>query len=175
MTKMTRKPLLAIGLVAAMVSASASAASWQDKLSSTASDLMNSSSATSSQSTGTGTSTGSGLSLSSITGLLNGGNKAVSSNSMSNATGVLQYCAENNLVKNNVSSVTEQLKSKLGLTSSSEQQSQSGYLEGVEGLLNTGSDQKINLKALGETPLGAKLKTKACNVVLEQGKKYLGM
>jgi len=94
---------------------------------------------------------------------------------MSNATGVLQYCAENNLVKNNVSSVTEQLKSKLGLTSSSEQQSQSGYLEGVEGLLNTGSDQKINLKALGETPLGAKLKTKACNVVLEQGKKYLGM
>lgn len=173
MTKMTRKPLLAIGLVAAMVSASASAASWQDKLSSTASDLMNSSSATSSQSTGT--STGSGLSLSSITGLLNGGNKAVSSNSMSNATGVLQYCAENNLVKNNVSSVTDQLKSKLGLTSSSEQQSQSGYLEGVEGLLNTGSDQKINLKALGETPLGAKLKTKACNVVLEQGKKYLGM
>ncbi|GAA0470749.1 MULTISPECIES: DUF2501 domain-containing protein [Tatumella] len=171
MKKITHTPLLAMGFVAALVSASACASSWQDKLSSTASDLMNSSSATSGQASGAQN----GLSLSSITGLLNGGNKAVSSDSMSNATGILQYCAENNLVKNNVSSVTDQLKNKLGLTDSGAQQQESGYMQGLAGLLNTGNNQQISLKSLSNTPLGEKLKTKACNVVLEQGKKYLGM
>ena len=171
MKKMTHTPLLAMGLVAALISGAASAASWQDKLSSSASDLMNSSSATSGQSAGSE----GGLSLSSITGLLNGGNNAVSSNSMSNVTGILQYCAENNLVKNNVSSVTDQLKSKLGLTDTSEQKQETGYAQGLEGLLNTGKGQQISLKSLSNTPMGEKLKTKACNVVLEQGKKYLGM
>ncbi|GAA0503777.1 DUF2501 domain-containing protein [Tatumella terrea] len=171
MKKSTRTPLLAMGLIAALVSASACASSWQDKLSSSASDLLDSSSATSGKSTGTE----GGLSLSSITGLLNGGNKAVSSNSMSNATGILQYCAENNLVKNNVTSVTDQLKSKLGLTDTSAQQKQTGYLDGIQGLLNTGNNQQISLKSLSNTPMGEKLKTKACNVVLDQGKKYLGM
>ena len=169
MNKSTRTPLLAMGLITALVSASACASSWQDKLSSTASDLMDSSSATS------GKSTGAESGLSSITGLLAGGNKAVSSNSMSNATGILQYCAENNLVKNNVSSVTDQLKSKLGLTDTSAQQKQTGYLEGLQGLLNTGNNQQISLKNLSNTAMGEKLKTKACNVVLDQGKKYLGM
>ena len=83
---------------------------------------------------------------------------------------------------NNVSSVTDQLKSKLGLTeaansatASNSSQQENGYLQGLQGLLTTGKDQKIDLKALSNTEMGKKLKTKACNVVLEQGKKYLGM
>ena len=36
-------------------------------------------------------------------------------------------------------------------------------------------NQKLDLNALGETELGKQLKTKACNVVLDQGKSYLGL
>ncbi|MBN9931496.1 hypothetical protein HZD82_25425, partial [Pantoea agglomerans] len=37
-----------------------------------------------------------GMSLSSITSMLGGGDKAVSANSMTNAAGVMQYCVEHN-------------------------------------------------------------------------------
>lgn len=173
----TSKTLLALGFAAATFTSFAQAASWQDKLSGAASDLMNNSN---SQSTTQGTATSNsaangGLSLATITQLLGGSNKAISSENMSNVTGVLQYCAKNNIVDNNVTSVTDKLKDKLGLTNTTAQQQQSGYLEGLQGLLNTGSNQTIDLKTLSDTQLGQKLKTKACDVVLDQGKKYLGM
>ncbi|SEQ09346.1 Protein of unknown function [Rosenbergiella nectarea] len=174
------KTLLALGFAAAAFTSFAQASSWQDKLSSTASDLMNNSG--NSQTSTSGTAANGGLSLGSITQLLGGGNSAVSANSMSNVTGILQYCAKNNIVDNNVSSVTDQLKSKLGLTDTASQstqtagsQQENGYLQGLQGLLTTGNNQKIDLKSLSNTQMGKKLKTKACNVVLDQGKKYLGM
>ncbi len=172
--RFTSKTVLALGFAAAAFTSFANAASWQDQLSGAASDLMKNSANGQSTSQTAGTS-GSALSLGSITQLLGGGNKAVSSDSMSNVTGILQYCAKNNIVDNNVTSVTDQLKNKLGLTDTSAQQQQTGYLDGIAGLLNTGGDQKIDLKSLSNTQLGKKLKTKACNVVLNQGKKYLGM
>ncbi|WP_241613527.1 DUF2501 domain-containing protein [Rosenbergiella epipactidis] len=177
------KTLLALGFATAAFTSFAHAASWQDKLSSTASDLMNNSG--NSQTSTSGTAANGGLSLGSITQLLGGGNSAVSANSMSNVTGILQYCAKNNIVDNNVSSVADQLKTKLGLTDTASQSTQStqtsgtqqenGYLQGLQGLLTTGNNQKIDLKSLSNTQMGKKLKTKACNVVLDQGKKYLGM
>ena len=147
---------------------SASAASWQDQLSSAASQLSQQNSSNS-----TNTSQNSGLSLSSITGLLNGGDKAVSANSMTNAAGVMQYCVEHNVVKNNVQSVKDQVLSKLGLNTSTAQEQKTDYQQGVAGLLNTGNGQQLNLQSLSNSTMGEKLKTKACDVVLKQGKNFI--
>ena len=105
------------GIAAAMVAGSASAASWQDQLNSAASQLSQQNNSTSN----TTTKQNSAMSLSSLTGLLNGGDKAVSSNSMTNAAGVMSYCVQHNVVDNNVSSVKDQVLSKLGLSTSTAQ------------------------------------------------------
>ncbi|WP_336768435.1 DUF2501 domain-containing protein [Pantoea endophytica] len=156
------------GIAAAMVAGSASAASWQDQLSSAASQL-------SQQNNSTSTTQNGGMSLSSLTGLLNGGDKAVSSNSMTNAAGVMSYCVQHNVVDNNVKSVKDQVLSKLGLNSTTAQEQKTDYQQGLQGLLNTGNGQQLNLQSLSNSPMGEKLKTKACDVVLKQGKKYIGM
>ncbi|KAJ9434352.1 Protein of unknown function [Candidatus Pantoea symbiotica] len=156
------------GIAAAMVAGSASAASWQDQLSSAASQL-------SQQNNSTSTTQNGGMSLSSLTGLLNGGDKAVSSNSMTNAAGVMSYCVQHNVVDNNVSSVKDQVLSKLGLSTPTAQAQKTDYQQGLQGLLNTGNGQQLNLQSLSNSPMGEKLKTKACDVVLKQGKKYIGM
>jgi len=171
MNKATQRIILGLGIAAALTAGSASAASWQDQLSSAASQLsqQNSGSTTSSN-----TQNG-GLSLSSLSGLLNGGDKAVSSNSMTNAAGVMSYCVQHNVVDNNVSSVKDQVLSKLGLSSPAAQEQKTDYQQGLQGLLNTGNGQQLNLQSLSNSPMGEKLKTKACDVVLKQGKKYIGM
>ena len=159
------------GIAAAMVAGSASAASWQDQLSSAASQLSQQNNSTSN----TSTTQNGGMSLSSLTGLLNGGDKAVSSNSMTNAAGVMSYCVQHNVVDNNVKSVKDQVLSKLGLNTTTAQEQKTDYTQGVQGLLNTGNGQQLNLQSLSNSPMGEKLKTKACDVVLKQGKKYIGM
>lgn len=169
MKKITQS-LCAMSWAICLLSGTAQAANWQDQLNSAASDLLGNASG---GKTATSTTDG-GLSLSTITQLLNGGNNAVTSGSMSNATGVLEYCIRNKVV-NNVNGLTDTLQSKLGLNSSTKQSKETGYMEGIAGLLNTGSNQKLDLNALGETPLGKQLKTKACNVVLDQGKSYIGL
>ncbi|MRS20227.1 DUF2501 domain-containing protein [Enterobacteriaceae bacterium RIT692] len=162
------------GIAAAMVAGSASAASWQDQLSSAASQLSQQNNSTSNTSN-TSTTQNGGMSLSSLTGLLNGGDKAVSSNSMTNAAGVMSYCVQHNVVDNNVSSVKDQVLSKLGLSTPTAQAQKTDYQQGLQGLLNTGNGQQLNLQSLSNSPMGEKLKTKACDVVLKQGKKYIGM
>ncbi|HBZ16072.1 DUF2501 domain-containing protein [Pantoea sp. NPDC088449] len=159
------------GIAAALVAGSASAASWQDQLSSAASQLSQQNSSTA----GSANAQNGGLSLSSVTGLLNGGDKAVSANSMTNAAGVMSYCVQHNVVDNNVTSVKDQVLSKLGLSSPDAQAQKTDYQQGVQGLLNTGNGQQLNLQSLSSSPMGEKLKTKACDVVLKQGKKYIGM
>jgi len=168
MKKFTQRVLLAASLSSALVAGSAAAASWQDQLHSAATQLgqQNSGTTTSSASQG-------GLSLSSLAGLLNGGDKAVSANNMTNAAGILEYCVKNNVVDNNVASVKEQVLDKLGLTTQTQKTQQTDYQQGLAGLLNTGNGQQLNLKSLGETEMGKKVKTKACDVVLKQGKNFI--
>lgn len=169
MIKVT-KSLCSLGWVMCLMAGTAQAASWQDQLSSAASDLMSNSQGNHK----TSASADEGLSLATVTQLLNGSNNNVAASSLTNATGILQYCIKNNVL-NNVNSVTDQLKSKLGLQSQTQQSQDSNYQSGISGLLNTANNQKLDLNALGETELGKQLKTKACNVVLNQGKSYLGI
>ncbi|ADP11234.1 Putative glycoprotein/receptor YjjA [Erwinia sp. Ejp617] len=167
--KAATKMILALSISGTLFSGVANAASWQDQLSSAANALgqnANNNATPASGSQG-------GTSLGALTGLLNGGNKSLSANSMSNAAGVLQYCMKNNIVDNNVSSVKEQLLGKLGLAGTQKQQQSTDYKQGLMGLLNTGNNQQVNLKSLGDTEMGKKVKTKACDLVLKQGKQFI--
>ena len=161
---------LATGVMSFMVAGTALAASWQDQLNSAATQLSQQNNSATAQNGAAGQS---GLSLSSLSGLLNGGDKAVSSTSMTNAAGIMEYCVKNNVVKNNAASIKDQVLSKLGLQSTTQQAQQTDYQQGLMGLLNTGSGQQLNLKSLSNTPMGEKLKTKACDVVLKQGKNFI--
>ena len=71
----------------ALLTFGAHATSWQDSLSSAANQL---SSQSGSQQSG-------GMSLSSLTGLLNGGSQSLTSSSMNNAAGIMSYCAKQKL------------------------------------------------------------------------------
>lgn len=167
--KSATRMILALSISGAVFSGTAGAASWQDQLSSAASALSQNS-----NSSGTpANSSQSGTSLSALTGLLNGNSKSLSANSMSNAAGVLQYCMKNNIVDNNVSSVKEQVLGKLGLADTRQQQQSSDYKQGMMGLLNTGNNQQVSLKSLGDSEMGKKVKTKACDLVLKQGKQFI--
>ncbi|WP_336748288.1 DUF2501 domain-containing protein [Pantoea vagans] len=168
--KQAQRSAWMLGMAALLVAGSASAASWQDQLSSAASQLSQQNNGTTTTST---TQQNGGMSLSSITSMLGGSDKAVSANSMTNAAGVMQYCVEHNVVKNNVQSVKDQVLSKLGLNTTTAQEQKTDYTQGVAGLLNTGNGQQLNLQSLSNSPMGEKLKTKACNVVLKQGKNFI--
>lgn len=161
-----KKRHIACALAALLLAGNASAASWQDQLSSAANQLSQQNKGAAGQQNG-------GLSMSSITSLLNSNDKAMSANSMTNAAGVMQYCVEHNVVKNNVQSVKDQVLSKLGLNTTAAQEQKPDYTQGVAGLLNTGNGQQLNLQSLSNSPMGEKLKTKACDVVLKQGKNFI--
>ncbi|WP_168403050.1 DUF2501 domain-containing protein [Erwinia amylovora] len=167
--KAVTKMILALAISGTLFSGVANAANWQDQLSSAANALDQNLNGNATPATGSQ----GGTSLSALTGLLNGGNNSLSSNSMSNAAGVLQYCMKNNIVDNNVSSVKEQLLGKLGLAETQKQQQSTDYKQGLMGLLNTGNNQQVNLKSLGDTEMGKKVKTKACDLVLKQGKQFI--
>ncbi|AER34149.1 DUF2501 domain-containing protein [Pantoea ananatis] len=161
-----KKRHIACALAALLLAGNASAASWQDQLSSAANQLSQQNHGAAGQQNG-------GLSMSSITSLLNSNDRAMSANSMTNAAGVMQYCVEHNVVKNNVQSVKDQVLSKLGLNTTAAQEQKPDYTQGVAGLLNTGNGQQLNLQSLSNSPMGEKLKTKACDVVLKQGKNFI--
>ncbi len=172
MKRLLQRVTLTTGMLSFMVAGTALAASWQDQLNSAASQLSQQNSNATSN-TQNGANAQNGLSLSSLAGLLNGGDKAVSSNSMTNAAGIMEYCVKHNVVDNNVASIKDQVLSKLGLQNSTAQAQQPDYQQGLMGLLNTGNGQQLNLKSLSNTPLGEKVKTKACDVVLKQGKNFI--
>lgn len=162
--------VLALSVSTALFTAAAGAASWQDQLNSAASALGQNANGNSTSST---TTTQSGTSLGALTGLLNGGSQSLSSGTMTNAAGVLQYCVQNNIVDNNVSSVKDKLLGKLGLADTQKQQETTDYKQGLMGLLNTSNNQQVDLKSLGDTAIGKKVKTKACDLVLKQGKQFI--
>lgn len=156
----TTKRLLCCAIAAsAFLSTSSFAASWQESLSSAASELSSSSQG--------------GMSLSSLTSLLNGGNQALSANNMNNAAGILQYCAKQKLASvTDAENVKNQVLDKLGL-GMTEQKQDTNYLDGIQGLLNTKDGQQLNLNNIGSTPLAEKVKTKACDLVLKQGMSFI--
>ncbi|VTN13784.1 Uncharacterised protein [Raoultella terrigena] len=91
---------------AAFLVTGAQAASWQDSLSSAASEL---SSQSGSQQSGA-------LSMSSLTSLLNGGSQSLTASSMNNAAGIMSYCAKQKLSSvTNTENVKNQVLDKLGL------------------------------------------------------------
>ena len=161
--KSVKSMLCRVIIASAFVSTAAGAVSLND-LSSAATQLTGGSS--SSQTCGT--------SLSSLTSLLNGGSQSLSSSSMNNAAGILGYCAKEKLASvTNVDNVKNQVLDKLGLNTQAEQKQDTGYMEGIQGLLNAKDGQKLDLDSLGNTELGKKVKAKACDFVLKQGVNYI--
>lgn len=164
--KASNQVLCALALAVSVFTGQTMAASWQDQLSSAASEL---SKTTTTSNTGT-----TGNSVASLTSLLGGGTKALSANSMTNAAGILEYCMKNKLVSaTNTDNVKNQLLDKLGLDSGTKQTQPQDYTQGLMGLLNTGKDQQVNLNTIGNSPLAEKVKTQACDFVLKQGMNYL--
>ncbi|WP_436859207.1 DUF2501 domain-containing protein [Citrobacter tructae] len=160
----TAKCLLCCAIAAsAFITTSSVAASWQDSLTSAASELSKQS----------GNTSQGGTSLASLTSLLNGGNQALSANNMNNAAGILQYCAKQKLASvTDAENVKNQVLDKLGL-GTTEQKQDTNYLDGIQGLLNTKDGQQLNLNNIGSTPLAEKVKTKACDLVLKQGMSFI--
>jgi len=151
-------------IAGAFFAVGAQAASWQDSLSSAASEL---SSQSGSQQSGA-------LSLSSLTGLLNGESQSLTASSMNNAAGIMSYCAKQKLSSvTNTENIKNQVLDKLGLGTAEKQKEDTGYLEGLQGLLNSNNGQQLNLSTLGSSPLAEKVKTKACDLVLKQGVSFL--
>lgn len=155
--------LLALSLSTAMAMGSAHAAGLMDSLSSAATELSKSG----------GEASNGGLSLSSLSGLLNGGDKALSSSSMTNAAGILQYCVKNNVLSaNGTAAVQDKLLDKLGITSTANANSED-YQQGLGGLLNTGKGNALDLNSLGTSQITEKVKQKACDLVLKQGMSFI--
>jgi len=108
---------------------------------------------------------------------------SLTSGSMGNAAGILQYCVTNNYLGGNsgASGVKDQLLGKLGGTSSSTAAptQDPGYLDGAKGLLKSKDGKTLDLGGASgsdSSPMGdmkAKMTKKACDVVLKQGKSML--
>lgn len=162
--------LLSAAVSALLMTGTAQAASsWQDTLNSAASQL----SAGSSNSTTT-TSQSGGLSLSSLTGLLNNGTQSLSASNMNNAAGILEYCVKEKLASmTDATNIKNQVLGKLGLDTQEEQQQDTNYLEGIQGLLNANNGEQLNLETIGNSPLAKKVKAQACDFVLKQGMSFI--
>ena len=158
------KTLFRTAMVAgALLTFGAHATSWQDSLSSAASELSKQSSGSQSSS-----------SLSSLTSLLNGSNQSLTSSSMNNAAGILEYCAKQKLASvTSADNVKNQVLDKLGLSTPEKQKQDTSYLDGLQGLLNSKNGQQLDLNTLGNSSLAKQVKTKACDLVLKQGVNFL--
>jgi hypothetical protein len=155
--------LLSAALSATLVMGAAHAASWQDSLSSAASELSKSSSNGQSG----------GLSASSLTSLLGNSNQSLSAGTMNNAAGILGYCAKQKLASvTDTQNIKNQVLGKLGLDTQ-EQKEDTNYMDGIQGLLNAQNGQQLNLSTLGNSSLAKQVKTKACDLVLKQGVNFI--
>ncbi|MEL2241579.1 DUF2501 domain-containing protein [Leclercia adecarboxylata] len=147
-----------------MTGAAQAASSWQDTLNSAANQL--SAGSTSSQS--------GGLSASALTGLLSSGTESLSASNMNNAAGILEYCAKEKLASmTDATNIKNQVLGKLGIDTPQEQQQDTNYLEGIQGLLNANNGEQLNLETIGNSPLAKKVKAQACDFVLKQGMSFI--
>lgn len=110
--------------------------------------------------------------LGALKGLAGGADMAsVSSGSIGNAAGVIEFCVKNNFLGGDTaSSVKQGLMSKLGGGEEAEQ-TNSDYSSGTEGLLQTGDGSSIDLAKFGD--MKQSLTKKACSSVLEHAKSFL--
>ncbi|WP_150612692.1 DUF2501 domain-containing protein [Pandoraea terrigena] len=119
---------------------------------------------------GAGGSNASGL-AGSLGGL--GSASALTSGSIGNATGVLQFCVKNNYLSGgNLSSATDvkdKLLGKLGTQSGSPAASP-GYLDGAKGLLSSPDGKTVDLNGGG---LKEQLTRQVCDKILDQAKSFL--
>lgn len=152
---------LICGVALAIVSTRCFAISWQDRLSNSSEELVH-------RNIEAGTQSG-GLSLSSLSTMLEGGNAALSANSLANAAGVIAYCAKNKLISaGNAEKIENQLIRKLGLKHRNNA-AKKDYAQGQSGLLNTRNGQQLDMRDLSHSELAVKVKTEACDLVLKQG------
>jgi len=102
-----------------------------------------------------------------------GGNGSMSSGSMGNVAGLLQYCVKNNYLggDSGASGIASKL---LGKTQGGS--SNSDYQSGLSGMLKGGDGHTTDLSNVGggNSDLKSKITTKACDVVLKQGQKFIG-
>ncbi|MDY1037135.1 DUF2501 domain-containing protein [Enterobacteriaceae bacterium RIT714] len=160
---MKKHILLSTALSVVLLTGAAQAASWQDSLSSAASELTK----------GSSSSQSGGLSASSLTSLLGNSNKSLSAGTMNNAAGILDYCAKQKLASvTDTQNIKNQVLGKLGLDTQ-EQKQDTNYMDGIQGLLNAQNGQQLNLSTIGDSALAKQVKTKACDLVLKQGVNFL--
>ena len=160
---MMKKRLLSTALTALLLTGAAHAASWQDSLSSAASELTKES----------GSAGNDGFSASSLAGLLGNSSQSLSAGTMNNAAGILEYCAKQKLASvTDTQNIKNQVLGKLGLDTQ-EQKADTNYMDGIQGLLNAQNGQQLNLSTLGNSSLAKQVKTKACDLVLKQGVNFL--
>jgi len=147
-----------------MTGAAQAASSWQDTLNSAASQLG----------AGSTSSQNGGLSASALTGLLSSGTQSLSASNMNNAAGILEYCAKEKLASmTDATNIKNQVLGKLGIDTPQEQQQDTNYLEGIQGLLNANNGEQLNLETIGNSPLAKKVKAQACDFVLKQGMSFI--
>jgi hypothetical protein len=153
-------------LAITLISTKCIATSWQDQLTNSSEEQID-------HNIVAGTQSG-GLSLSSLSTLLEGGNTALSANTMANAAGVIEYCAKNKLSSmDNAEKIRHLLVHRLRLTQSRNSAATKDYTQGLSGLLNTRNGQQLDMNDLSHSELAAQVKTKACDLVLKQGMNYL--
>ena len=114
-----------------------------------------------------GGSNGGGSALGSLGGLAGGGLPSLDSVGTGNVTGLLGYCAKNNLLGGDAAGIKDKLMGKLG--GEEKAQADPGYQEGLKGIVGGNSDKKFDL---GGSTAGvkSKLTEKACDEVLKYGK-----
>ncbi|VTU24895.1 hypothetical protein H4CHR_01485 [Variovorax sp. PBS-H4] len=87
---------------------------------------------------------------------------AIGASSIGNAAGVIQYCVKNNYLSNDAAGgVKDKL---LGMIAGNKTQ-QTGFANGSKGLLQGSDGKSLNLKSVG-----GKIKTRACEYVLDNAK-----
>ena len=104
---------------------------------------------------------------SALGGLAGGGIPSLGSVGTGNLTGLLGYCAKNNLLGGDAAGVKDKLLGKLG--GEEKAQSDPGYQEGLKGIVGGNSDKKFDL---GSSTAGVKsqITEKVCDEVLKYGK-----
>jgi hypothetical protein len=105
---------------------------------------------------------------------LGGGDSGLSSltsGSLSNATGVIEFCIRNNYLGGDAAtSMKDKLLGKLGGAETPKEEDPS-YADGLKGLIKTGDGKSVDLSE--NKGLKAKITEKACATVLEQAKSFL--
>jgi len=161
--KKTLHTVLLASALAVVLSAPAWPSGLMDNIKRQAAESLGGGSASSQSTSGLGALGGAG-GLGSALGL-----PGIGEGTAGNAAGVLQYCIQNKyLGGTDASSVKDKLLDKVGMGSQQEQQQDTGYQQGVAGMLSGGDGSSFDLNKLKSD-----LKDKACSYVLDNASSLL--